>query len=289
MATSGEAWPRRPGATVAARVTPELGAHRAAELRPAGRGRVEARRSGAGPADAGMLYVEGTPVTVPVVAEYVEDSPFVLRAARTTGWAVYRDGERLAARRPRAAAPVLRPRRPPTASPTGRSRCCTWTRWPARCCRPAPTGATTTSARSAASASLDAGPHDRRRRRPSHARRGGGRRQGARRRGRRDADHRQHARPRPRRAVRRPVRRRRSRRRPGCRCRCSSSRPPTSTCIDRVADLGIDSVGIHVETFDPAVLARVAPGKAALGHRGLLPAPGSGRSRPSARARSRPT
>jgi biotin synthase-related radical SAM superfamily protein len=35
--------------------------------------------------------------------------------------------------------------------------------------------------------------------------------------------------------------------------------------IDRVADLGIDSVGIHVESFDPAVLARVAPGKARWG------------------------
>ena len=35
--------------------------------------------------------------------------------------------------------------------------------------------------------------------------------------------------------------------------------------IDRVADMGIDSVGIHVETFDPQVLARVAPGKARWG------------------------
>jgi radical SAM protein (TIGR04043 family) len=35
--------------------------------------------------------------------------------------------------------------------------------------------------------------------------------------------------------------------------------------IDEVADLGIDSVGIHVESFDPDVLARVAPGKARTG------------------------
>jgi radical SAM protein (TIGR04043 family) len=35
--------------------------------------------------------------------------------------------------------------------------------------------------------------------------------------------------------------------------------------IDEVADMGIDSVGIHVETFDPAVLARVAPAKARTG------------------------
>jgi len=35
--------------------------------------------------------------------------------------------------------------------------------------------------------------------------------------------------------------------------------------IDEVADLGIDSVGIHVESFDPAVLAQVAPAKARTG------------------------
>jgi biotin synthase-related radical SAM superfamily protein len=35
--------------------------------------------------------------------------------------------------------------------------------------------------------------------------------------------------------------------------------------IDEVADMGIDSVGIHVESFDPAVLAHVAPAKARTG------------------------
>jgi radical SAM protein (TIGR04043 family) len=35
--------------------------------------------------------------------------------------------------------------------------------------------------------------------------------------------------------------------------------------IDQVYDMGIDSVGIHIETFDLAVLARVAPGKARTG------------------------
>lgn len=35
--------------------------------------------------------------------------------------------------------------------------------------------------------------------------------------------------------------------------------------IDEVADMGIDSVGIHVESFDPAVLDRVAPAKARTG------------------------
>jgi radical SAM protein (TIGR04043 family) len=35
--------------------------------------------------------------------------------------------------------------------------------------------------------------------------------------------------------------------------------------IKRVRDMGADTVGIHVETFDPAVLARVAPAKARTG------------------------
>jgi len=35
--------------------------------------------------------------------------------------------------------------------------------------------------------------------------------------------------------------------------------------IDEVAAMGIDSVGIHVESFDPAVLAKVAPAKARTG------------------------
>ncbi|MCW2788671.1 MAG: Radical domain protein [Aeromicrobium sp.] len=41
--------------------------------------------------------------------------------------------------------------------------------------------------------------------------------------------------------------------------------PEDLDVIDRVKDLGADSVGIHVETFDPKVLAQVAPGKARWG------------------------
>jgi biotin synthase-related radical SAM superfamily protein len=40
--------------------------------------------------------------------------------------------------------------------------------------------------------------------------------------------------------------------------------------IDRVADIGVDTVGIHVESFDPAVLARVAPAKARTGIEGYF-------------------
>ncbi len=42
--------------------------------------------------------------------------------------------------------------------------------------------------------------------------------------------------------------------------------------IDRVHDLGIDSVGIHVESFDPAVLAYIAPAKARTGIEGYFAA-----------------
>jgi radical SAM protein (TIGR04043 family) len=41
--------------------------------------------------------------------------------------------------------------------------------------------------------------------------------------------------------------------------------PEDLDVIDRVADLGVDTVGIHVESFDPDVLARVAPAKARTG------------------------
>lgn len=49
--------------------------------------------------------------------------------------------------------------------------------------------------------------------------------------------------------------------------------PPSDLdVINRVRDMGADSVGIHVETFDPAVLARVAPGKARWGIDGYFAA-----------------
>lgn len=37
--------------------------------------------------------------------------------------------------------------------------------------------------------------------------------------------------------------------------------PRDLSVIDRVHDHGVDALGIHIESFDPAVLARVAPGK----------------------------
>lgn len=56
---------------------------------------IGARNGGAGPADAGMLWIEGAPVTVPTTAEYVRSSPYSLRP-EDDGWGVYEGDTRLA-------------------------------------------------------------------------------------------------------------------------------------------------------------------------------------------------
>lgn len=56
---------------------------------------VGARKGGAGPADAGMLWIDGAPVTVPTTAAYVSYSPFSLRQ-EDAGFGVYRGDQRLA-------------------------------------------------------------------------------------------------------------------------------------------------------------------------------------------------
>ncbi|MGH2721188.1 MAG: MSMEG_0568 family radical SAM protein [Actinomycetota bacterium] len=56
---------------------------------------VEGRRGGAGPSDAGMIWIEGRPVTFPFTSEYVARSPFELRI-EDGGWGLYREGERVA-------------------------------------------------------------------------------------------------------------------------------------------------------------------------------------------------
>jgi len=65
---------------------------------------MESRQGGAGPADAGMLWIDGVAATVPTSADYAQASPYVLRA-EDDGWGVYCDGERLA-----GAQPFQRPR-----------------------------------------------------------------------------------------------------------------------------------------------------------------------------------
>lgn len=65
---------------------------------------IERRQGGAGPSDSGMLWVGGFPVTVPTDNAIAAASPYVLRAEED-GYAVYRGTERLAEastqRRPR--------------------------------------------------------------------------------------------------------------------------------------------------------------------------------------------
>jgi radical SAM protein (TIGR04043 family) len=65
---------------------------------------MEARHGGAGPSDSGMLWIEGVAVTVPVDAAFAKSSPYSLRA-EDDGFGIYLDGERLA-----AAAGAPRPR-----------------------------------------------------------------------------------------------------------------------------------------------------------------------------------
>jgi radical SAM protein (TIGR04043 family) len=65
---------------------------------------LERRKGGAGPSDSGMLWVGGFPVTVPTDNALARTSPYVLKA-EDEGYAIYRDGARLAEastqRRPR--------------------------------------------------------------------------------------------------------------------------------------------------------------------------------------------
>ena len=68
------------------------------------KGPLERRPGGAGPSDAGMIWVEGTPVTVPVDAAYVANTPYSMER-EDSGHGIYRDGVRLA-----SATPAGRPR-----------------------------------------------------------------------------------------------------------------------------------------------------------------------------------
>lgn len=97
IAGSGSARPRADGRL--ARLITELQGHGLRVEVP-----LESRQGGAGPADAGMLWVDGFAATVPTGAHYARTSPYVLRA-EDDGWAIYRDGERLA-----SAEPSRRPR-----------------------------------------------------------------------------------------------------------------------------------------------------------------------------------
>ena len=94
---------------------------------------VERRSGGAGPSDSGLLWIEGVAVTVPTGTAWADASPYVLRE-EDEGYGIYLDGARLAAASA-GSDPVTTTSRPPTASRTGRSPCCTSIRWPRRCSR----------------------------------------------------------------------------------------------------------------------------------------------------------
>ena len=54
------------------------------------------RVGGAGPSDAGMISVEGVFITAPVGAGFVEHSPYELKSDDSGAWSVYKDGEAVA-------------------------------------------------------------------------------------------------------------------------------------------------------------------------------------------------
>jgi radical SAM protein (TIGR04043 family) len=57
--------------------------------------KLETRRGGAGPTDSGMLWIEGVAVTVPTVSKQAHASPYVLKS-EDAGYGIYRDGVRMA-------------------------------------------------------------------------------------------------------------------------------------------------------------------------------------------------
>jgi radical SAM protein (TIGR04043 family) len=224
---------------------------------------VATRTGGAGPADAGMLYIEGVAATVPTSAQYVAESPYALRGEDDGGWAVYRDGVRLA-----SASPAPRPRyydlttaegipywqiallHLDSVASTVLQTCAYWGNDDQ--CRFCGIGVTLAAGRTiakktpamlaevaraardldgAVDATLTTGSTATPDRGAMYVARCGA-------------------------AVKEAA---------GLPVQVQFEPPADLDVIDRVADLGIDSVGIHVESFDPAVLARVAPGKARWG------------------------
>lgn len=223
---------------------------------------MERRRGGAGPSDAGMLWIDGAPATVPTEAAYVADSPYAMRH-EDDGFAIYRGETRLAEARlaPRPhyydmttddgipywkialmhldsmASTVLQ-----TCAYWGNSDQCTFCGIGVSLAAqrtiakktPAMLAEVSVAARDldgAVDATLTTGSTAT----PDRGALYVGR----------CAE-----------AVKNAS---------GLPVQVQFEPPADLDVIDRVKDMGADSVGIHVETFDPAVLARVAPGKARWG------------------------
>ena len=228
---------------------------------------MESRQGGAGPADAGMLWIDGVAATVPTSADYARVSPYVLRA-EDDGWGVYRDGERLA-----GAQPFQRPRyydletsdgipywkiallHLDSLASTVIQTCAYWGN--SDQCAFCGIGVTLANGRTiakktpemlaevavaardldgAVDATLTTGTTATPDKGALYVARCG-------------------------QAVREAS---------GLPVEVQFEPPSDLDVIDRVAGLGISSVGIHVESFDPAVLARVAPAKARTGIEGYF-------------------
>lgn len=222
-----------------------------------------ARAGGAGPADAGMLYVEGVQTTVPTAAAYVAESPYVLRGDDDGSWAIWTDGVRLA-----GASLAARPKyydlttddgipywqiallHLDSVASTVLQTCAYWGNDDQ--CQFCGIGVTLAQGRTiarktpamlaevalaakqldgAVDATLTTGSTATPDRGAMYVAGCGA-------------------------AVKQAA---------GLPVQVQFEPPADLDVIDRVADLGIDSVGIHIETFDPTVLAQVAPGKARWG------------------------
>src|SRR5215467_6231285 len=223
---------------------------------------MERRQGGAGPADAGMLWIDGVAATVLTSSDYAHASPYVLRA-EDDGWGIYRNGRRLASARP-----LQRPRyydletadgipywkiallHLDSLASTVIQTCAYWGN--SDQCTFCGIGVTLANGRTiakktpemlaevavaakeldgAVDATLTTGTTATPDKGALYVARCG-------------------------RAVREAS---------GLPVEVQFEPPADLNVIDQVAGLGIDSVGIHVESFDPEVLARVAPAKARTG------------------------
>jgi radical SAM protein (TIGR04043 family) len=230
---------------------------------------LETRRGGAGPSDSGMLWIEGIPVTVPTGDGYAATTPYVLRS-EDDGLGVYADGQRLA-----AAASAGRPRYYDLTTADGVPywqiallhldslastvlQTCAYRGNDDQCqfCgiglslaagrtiakkRPEQLAEVAVAAKEldgAVDATLTTGSTYGRDRGALYVARCG-------------------------QAVKEAA---------GLPVEVQFEPPEDLDAINRVHDHGIDSVGIHVESFDPAVLARIAPAKARTGIEGYFAA-----------------
>ncbi|MFC7594844.1 MSMEG_0568 family radical SAM protein [Terrabacter sp. GCM10028922] len=230
---------------------------------------LETRKGGAGPTDSGMLWIEGVAVTVPTVSVQALASPYVLKW-EDAGYGIYRDGVRLA-----AAQGAPRPKFYDLTTADGVPywqiglmhldsfastvvQTCSYWATPDQCAfcgielsldagrtmvkkSPAQLAEVAVAARTldgAVDATLTTGSSNGVDRGARYVAKCGN-------------------------AVKESS---------GLPVEVQFEPPRNLDVINEVHGLGIDSVGIHVETFDPQVLARVAPGKARTGIEGYFTA-----------------